>query len=88
MQLQDAMNDPQPQPAIAPRTTNVERPQEQPFTQLRGNPRPCIADGHFDIRPLRAQAKFDFSTLRRMTQSVVEQVGQHPLNQSQIGAGR
>ena len=36
VQLQNAMHDPQPQPAITPCAADIERAQEQAFAQFRG----------------------------------------------------
>src|SRR5471030_384661 len=85
MQLQDPMHDPQPQPTITACAANIEWPQEQPFTQFGGDAGAGVADGHLNERALRPQAEFDFTALGRMAQGIVEQVGQHPFDQPQIG---
>ena len=45
VQLQDAVHDAQAQAAIAARAADGEGPQEQTFTQLRGDARAAVADG-------------------------------------------
>ena len=85
MQLHDALHDQQAQSAVVA-TPRAERGRclEQLGTQRRGYPGAIIGDADLHAVGGRAQAHLDLATLGCMAQRVVEQVGQHPLDQAQV----
>ncbi len=85
MQLQNAVHDPQSQPALAAGAPHRKWPLEEPFARALRNARTGIAHQHLDVGPHGRHRHRDLTARRGITQRVVEQVGEHALDQAQVG---